>query len=200
MVRINVLKSWCSFWSPKIIKVDFEEAVKSAIYIKSFQTPLLLVVIIILISACGDKHKLFVLTVEYKESEQVQITYRICAALAHVLINKAEIRLMLMKNIRKNEKLNLFIDYYFQQWMENQNVPIEMWNINKLRHRSNNAVEGWNSKLSSTIGKQQPNIFLLVQKLNGEADLVLWQVKSKESDQSDQQRKKTYVKQEERIK
>ena len=200
MVRINVLKSWCSFWSPKIIKVDFEEAVKSAIYIKSFQTPLLLVVIIILISACGDKHKLFVLTVECKESEQVQITYRICAALAHVLINKAEIRLMLMKNIRKNEKLNLFIDYYFQQWMENQNVPIEMWNINKLRHRSNNAVEGWNSKLSSTIGKQQPNIFLLVQKLNGEADLVLWQVKSKESDQSDQQRKKTYVKQEERIK
>jgi hypothetical protein len=181
---LTALKSWCSFWSPKITKVDYEAAVKSAV--KSFQTPLLLAVTLILISFCGDKYKLFDLTVEYKESEQVQITCRICAALAHLLINKAEeVRLMIMENIPQNGKLTLFIDYYVQQWMENQNVPIEMWNTNKHRLRNNNAVEGWNSKLSSIIGKQQPNIFLLVQRLNGEADFVPWQVKSKESGQSD---------------
>jgi len=35
----------------------------------------------------------------------------------------------------------------------NQNVPIEMWNIKKDRHRTNSAVEVLNSKLKS-IGKQ----------------------------------------------
>jgi len=137
---LTVLKSWCSFWAPKFIKIDFEAVVKSAIN-KVF--PLLLAANLILFSACADKYKLFVLTVEYKESEQGQITCRICAALAHLLINKAaEIRLMIMENISQNEKLTLFINYYAQQWMENQNVPIEMWNTKKRRYRSNNAVEG----------------------------------------------------------
>jgi hypothetical protein len=31
-----------------------------------------------------------------------------------------------------------------------------MWNINKHRQRTNNAVEGLNSKLNSIIWKQQP--------------------------------------------
>jgi len=84
--------------------------------------------------------------------------------------------------------------------MENQNVPIEMWKINMRRHRSNNAVEGWNSKLSCIRGKQQPNLLLQVQRLKGEAEIVPFQVKSKQSGQSDQKRRKTYVKQEERIK
>jgi hypothetical protein len=84
--------------------------------------------------------------------------------------------------------------------MENQKVPIEMWTTNKRWHRSNNAVEGWNSKLCSIVGKQQPKLFLLLQRLNEEAELVPWQVKSKESGQSDQQRRNTYVKQEDRIK
>ena len=39
--------------------------------------------------------------------------------------------------------------------MENQNLPIEMWNINRHRNRPNSAVEGWNSKLNSIKGKQQ---------------------------------------------
>jgi len=106
----------------------------------------------------------------------------------------------MVMDIRQSEKLTLFLDHYVQQWMENQNVPIEMWNINRRQHRSSNAVEGWKSKLSCIIGKQQPNIFLLVQRLKGEAELVPWQVKSKEFGQSDQKRRKTYVKQEERIK
>ena len=97
----------------------------------------------------------------------------------------------MVMDIRQNEKLTSFLHHYVQQWMENQNVPIEMWNINKRGHRSNNTVEGWNSKLSCTIGKQQPNLFLLVQRLNGEVELVPWQVKSKESGQSDQKRRKT---------
>jgi hypothetical protein len=86
---------------------------------------------------------------------------------------------MVLENVAKNEKLTLFLDYYIQKLMENQNVPIEMWNIriNKHGHRINSAVEGWNPNLNSIIGKQQPEVFLQVQKLKEEAELVSWQPK-----------------------
>ena len=67
--------------------------------------------------------------------------------------------------------------------MANQNFPIEIWNINTHRNRTNNAIQGWNSKLHSIIGKQEPTFFfffLLVQKLKEEAELASWQLKSKE--------------------
>jgi hypothetical protein len=117
--------------------------------------------------------------VEYKENDEVRLTCTVCAALAYVLINKVEEGwLMILENVPQNEKLTLFLDYYIQQLMENQNIPIEMWNINKHRHRTSNAVEGGNSKLNSTIGKQQTNVFLQLQKLKKQ--LVSCQLKSKE--------------------
>jgi hypothetical protein len=83
--------------------------------------------------------------------------------------------------------------------MENQNVPIEMWNIRKHRHRTNCSRGDWDSKLNSIIGKQQPNVFLLVQKLKVEAELVYCLLKSKELGLPGQKRKKSYTKQDERI-
>jgi hypothetical protein len=71
-----------------------------------------------------------------------------------------------------------------------------MWNINNHRHTTNNAVEGWNSKLNSIMGKRQPNVFLLVQKLQEQAELVSWQLQSKDHEKSGQTRRKVYVKQE----
>jgi hypothetical protein len=97
---------------------------------------------------------------EYKENDEVRLTCSMCAALTYLLISKVEESLlMILENVPQNEKLTLFLDYSIQQLMENQNVPIEMWNINKHRHRTNNAVEGWNSQLNSTTGKQQTNVF-----------------------------------------
>jgi hypothetical protein len=49
--------------------------------------------------------------------------------------------------------------------MENQNFPIEMWNTNKNRRRTNNAAEGWNPKLNSIIETQPPSVYLQIQKL-----------------------------------
>jgi hypothetical protein len=63
-------------------------------------------------------------------------------------------------------------------------------------HRTKSEVEGWNSKLSSIIGKQQSKVFLQVQKLKEEAELVSWHPKSKETGERGQKRKKTYVKKE----
>jgi hypothetical protein len=64
---------------------------------------------------------------------------------------------MIMENIPQNEKLTLFLDFHVEQLMESHNIRMEMWNINKRRHRTNNAVEGWNAKLKSIITEQQPN-------------------------------------------
>jgi len=77
-----------------------------------------------------------------------------CAALVYLLNSKVEeCWLMITENFPQNEKLTLFLDNYVQQLMENQNVPIETWNINKHRPWTNHAAEGWNFKLNSIIGK-----------------------------------------------
>jgi hypothetical protein len=57
-----------------------------------------------------------------------------------------------------------------------------MWNINQHQHWTNNAVKGLNSKLNSIIGKQQPNVFLQVQKLKEEAEYVSLQLISRNLD------------------
>ena len=93
---------------------------------------------------------------------------------------------MIMVNVPLCQKVTLFLDYYFQQLMENQNVPIEMWNVHKHRLRTNKALEDCNSKLNSIIGEQQPIVFLGVQEIKEEAELVSWQPKSKESGQPGQ--------------
>ena len=67
-----------------------------------------------------------------------------------------------MESIPQNEKLTLFIDFYVEQLMASHNIPIEMWNINNHRNRTNNAVECWHSKLKSIIAEQHPKCFLQV--------------------------------------
>ena len=74
--------------------------------------------------------------------------------------------------------------------MRNQNVPIEISNIHQYRHRTNSAVEGWNSKLKRVIGNQQPDGFLQAQKLKEETELESWQLKSKEPVQLGHKRRK----------
>jgi len=105
---------------------------------------------------------------------------------------------MILENVPQNEKLTLLPDYYIQQLMENQNVPIEMWNISKHRQRTNNAVEGWNSKLNSTIGKQKLNVCLQLQKLKEAVSILATEIKG--TVKPGQTRRKTYVKQDEIMK
>lgn len=86
-------------------------------------------------------------------------------------------------------------DFHFNHCLWRQS---EVWNINKHRNWTKNAVEVWNSKLNSVIGKQR-NVILLGQKLKEETERVTWQLKSKELGKPGQKRN-TYVKQSERIK
>jgi hypothetical protein len=120
------------FWSPKIIKLDFEAAVISAIN-KVFPDSVITGCNFHFDQCLWRQIQNIGLTVEYKEDEQVRIICRMCAALAYLPIDKGEERwFMIMDSVPQNEKLTSFLDYFVEQWMENQNVPIEMWNIRGL--------------------------------------------------------------------
>ena len=59
----------------------------SSVYeIKSFQAPLYLAVIFIEVGASADKYIVFVLTLGYKENEQIRLTRRMCAVLGKKLL------------------------------------------------------------------------------------------------------------------
>jgi hypothetical protein len=102
-------------------------------------------------------------------------------------------------NVQQNEKLTLFIDYFVRQKIANQNVPIEIWNTIKFRHRINKTDEGWNSKLNSIIGKQQSNVFSAGTEIKTEREVGILATEIKEPGEPGQKRRKTCVKQEERI-
>jgi len=72
-----------------MIKVDFEAAVISAIN-KAFPDSVMAGCNLNYNSSCEDKYKIFVLMVEHKENDQVRLTFRLCAALAYLLITKVE--------------------------------------------------------------------------------------------------------------
>jgi hypothetical protein len=76
----------------------------------------------------------------------------IYTAWTHLFVNvEGNKWFMITENNPQNEKLTLFLDFYVEQLMASHNIPIEMWNLNNHRHRTNNAVEGWHSKLKKTL-------------------------------------------------
>jgi hypothetical protein len=59
-------------------------------------------------------------------------------------------------------EINFFSPLLCRAMNGDHNVSIEIWNVNTHRYGTTNAIERWNSKLRSIIGKQQPNVFRLV--------------------------------------
>ena len=106
-----MLKSWCSFRSPKLIKVDFEAGVISAIN-KFFPDSVTTACHFRFNQCLWRRIQNIGLMVECQENDQVRLTRRICAALAYQLINKVgEEWFMILENVPQNEKLTLFLDY-----------------------------------------------------------------------------------------
>jgi hypothetical protein len=103
------------FWSQKIIKVDFEAAVISAIN-KVFPDSVITGCNCHLNKCLWRQIQNIFLTVEYKEDEEVRIICRMCAALAYLPIDKVqEGWLMIMESVPQNEKLTLFLDYFVEE-------------------------------------------------------------------------------------
>jgi hypothetical protein len=73
---LTLPKSWRIFWSPKIIKVDFEAAVISAI--NKVSPDSVTTGCNFHFNQCLWRIQIFVLMVGYKENEQVRLTRRMC--------------------------------------------------------------------------------------------------------------------------
>ena len=83
--------------------------------------------------------------------------------------------------------------------MDNSKLPFEIWNVHGQRHRTNNAVEGFNSKLNRMIGRKQPNVYFLVQTLTLMSESISFEIKARELGQTGAKRRKVHVKVDRRI-
>ncbi|KAL4148454.1 hypothetical protein QTP88_002693 [Uroleucon formosanum] len=59
----------------------------------------------------------------------------------------------------------------FGQWLENEIMFKNIWNCYQKRHRTNNVVEGWNSRLKKQINRPRPTFLALYKCLKLEAEL-----------------------------
>jgi len=123
---VNSAEGFLFFLVITIKKVDFEAAVISAIN-KVFQGSVITGCNFHFNQCLWRQLQNIVLWGNTKKNEQVRLTYRMCAVFSHLTIKTIEEGwLMIMENVPQNEKLTLFLDNFVEQWMENQNVPIEM--------------------------------------------------------------------------
>ncbi|XP_035216715.1 uncharacterized protein LOC118195774 [Stegodyphus dumicola] len=125
---------------------------------------------------------------------------RMCAALAFLKLEDVDDGWLLIQEYSPEDpKLQEFYDYFVNQWMDNALVTIEMWNCNNRRHRTNNAVEGWNNKLNHALMKHHPTVRTLVATLKKEAEYSDFLICRKELKLVGKRRRKNYIRIDERI-
>lgn len=193
----EALQNWG--WSPKYIKLDFEMAAVEAvrlIFPESF------------VSGCNYHYNQCLwrqiqnlgLTTDYRDIEEVRTICRMCSALALIPIEKLDDAWLLIMSLSPtHHKLEAFLDYFVDQWMENDNLPPAAWNVYGQRHRSNNPVEGWNSKFNKQVGVNHPNVYFLVNKLKYDAEEVNAKIMAQDLGLEGQKRRKKYIKLDSRI-
>lgn len=193
------VKRWCPKWKPSIIKSDFEAAAINSCMLEFPDST---------ISGCNfhfnqclwRKIQELGLVKEYKENEDARTVCRMFSALAYLpMEHMDDAWSILWEKAFSIDKLTRFIDYFVEQWMDNPNMPIKVWNVYGQRHRTNNAAEGWNSKLNAITNRNQPNVHLLVKILKEETQKVSFKLKSRELGDPGIKRKRAYVKLDERI-
>jgi hypothetical protein len=53
---------------------------------------------------------------------------------------------------------NKFFHYFAKQWLENEEIPVALCSCYYRRHRTSNALEGWDNKANSYFERPHPNI------------------------------------------
>jgi len=106
------------------------------------------------------------LTVPYREDPQVQSLLRRFWALAYLPVISiglmfSELSAEAASHPMHSVGLLLYVAYFERQWMRNNSVPKKLWNIHHVAagKRTNNDVEGWNSKWNRAIGKSGPGYY-----------------------------------------
>lgn len=157
-------------WKPKKVNVDFEAAAIMALQ-EVFPAAQIQGCYFHLKKCLWRKVQELGLTRDYKENEEVRTVIKMCASLAFLKPEDVvDGWLEIYSQNPGNPKLIEFFDYFTERWLENEQISIQLWNCYKRRHRTTNAVEGWNNKVNSTFQKPRPRVKDLVQTLKMEAE------------------------------
>lgn len=180
-------------WNPSHIHVDFEASAIAAIreVLPSVE-----------IQGCYFHFKKCLwrkiqeigLTCEYRENEEIRLSTQMCAALAFLKTEDVQDGWVeIHSQAPANPKLTRFLDYFIEQWLYNDEIPIELWNCYGRRHRTTNAVEGWHNKINNLLGRPNPKIRDVIVCLKGEAEVSSFMYMRMELNLDGKKRKKTYV-------
>lgn len=136
----------------------------------------------------------------YREDEEVQLQVRMCAALAFlrpedVADGWAEIH----PHASNAPRLTEFFDYFVERWLENAEIPINLWTCYGRRHRTTNAVEGWHNKINNLLGKPNPKIKDVIDCMKKEAENSASVFMRSKLNMEGKRRKKKYMKLDERL-
>ena len=114
------------------------------------------------------------LSVQYAQADgAVREHVRSVAALAHLPpadILEGLLALMGECSIDVHPQLENFNDYVVETWhADDAQIPVGIWNVyGEDQKRTNNNVEGWNSKFSKLVRKHHPNMFEFVDTIRKE--------------------------------
>jgi hypothetical protein len=116
---------------------------------------------------------------EYGEDEDLRSWFALCVSLA--FIPRSEVETIYVETILdeapldKYPKLNGFIDYMTETWVDNGLFPLELWNhFKNTEERVNNSNESYNYRFNIRLGKElHPNIWKCVEVMQKEEFLMV---------------------------
>lgn len=188
----NIIKTEIPEWNPTEINVDFEAAAIKAIK-EVFPSVKVQGCFFHLAQSIWRKVQDVGLTESYKTNQEIRLVIRKCAALAFLPPEDVEEGFInIHSNAPDDDKLVQFFDYFVDQWLENSQIPLDMWNCYNRRHRTNNSVEGWHHHINDVQRRPHPRIKELVVQLKKESEKANNKIVRMELNLEGVKRKKKY--------
>lgn len=161
-IFFHLIKSQIPEFNPESITTDFETSAMLAAK-TVFDKVTTRGCIFHFKKAVQKKAKLLGIT---KKSNMSRAHVRRCMALAYLpntMVSDGWLY-VLSECIRKDNKTAQFNDYFQNTWIEKKSILSDKWCFYNIRHKTNNAIEWWNSRLNRTL-KSKPNIAVLLKTL-----------------------------------
>ncbi|CAF4626074.1 unnamed protein product [Rotaria socialis] len=110
------------------------------------------------------------LAVAYRDEEKVRKWSKYTMALALLPPNETENALQLIK-LGAPKRMKKFVQYVQDFWFNK--IGVNMWNVNDLKFRTNNACESWHARFARRVITKHPHIWRLIDALCGAHDFKL---------------------------
>ncbi|CAF4961249.1 unnamed protein product [Rotaria socialis] len=105
------------------------------------------------------------LAVAYRDEEKVRKWSKYTMALALLPPNETENALQLIK-LGAPKRMKKFVQYVQDFWFNK--IGVNMWNVNDLKFRTNNACESWHARFARRVITKHPHIWRLIDALCNE--------------------------------